>query len=809
MRKGRLALLLGSAATVAVLALFGWTVRDWLYESWGLIGLGRARGAEKIAWIERLAGAGAERSAAALLGLLEETGPREAQLDYAASKALQPLARRLVLKGKRREAARRLLALAGDPESDSVLEHLAAALLGLTRGDPAVLSDLLAALPGASLEVQKLISRTVLECWREDRMPIERFLEKAAPEDVAALLVPAVLALKERRWAPRRATPAPILERAREVAAHLAAAHADPRVRAVALSCRVPLGSTDNSFPADGKPLLEAWASDPSPLVRIAALRIAGFVGSAESDFYLPRLLHEEQDAVLLTEVVHALTVWSSALRHSADGIELWEGFACGWLPRSPGFERRWADEDLERLRALLATRPEPDLRDACSLALARRHRGTRPRTRPRRRPQSSPLPGFRVHEWGVWRDTGGALLPAALAPDDLPAFVHRLEVDPGRIAAQRFFTPAVVFKPVVRFHAPEPLVVYFRVDFHEGMPWTWYPAATDFVETLTEVSFSPAATRRGAARNGAPEGSSQEEAAGAQGEEPNVTALTERSHLAPPWLSGRGAVGARRAAGLDEFPFHLDPSRGNPEELRRFYELVPWLIPGQVRHALVSRTGIKVLSGLGLEWCGLRVGFPPELEGPEPEAPEGSWWEALRRVPGSRVAVRGASERFLFYDGAVNLPSPVAVAWADASRRGLLLSVRPFGQYPTTPRSFSDHWARSPLPAVFVIRREGGGKLRGALLEGLMPSAEPIHLPLARLGELAGDVVGRRLEEMLVREGLCREEAAALLACWRLEFLETPGLRVLTVLPRSAYDTLLPCELYPSPQDHARVGLV
>jgi hypothetical protein len=207
---------------------------------------------------------------------------------------------------------------------------------------------------------------------------------------------------------------------------------------------------------------------------------MAGFLGDQPDNLDLPAILLSQEDPALLAEAIRARTLWTGL--GLAEGLELWDGFACGWIPRNQVPGRSWAAKEIERLRSILARRSEPDLRDAASLALADRYRGARQDRKAA--PEPIRVPGFRVHEWGVWQEGNGVLTAAGKSLDDLPAFVHRTAVSPQRISVERFYTPSVVFKPVVFFHAPAPLEVLFRVDFHEGMPWTWFPAATDLNET-------------------------------------------------------------------------------------------------------------------------------------------------------------------------------------------------------------------------------------------------------------------------------------------------------------------------------------
>ena len=61
----------------------------------------------------------------------------------------------------------------------------------------------------------------------------------------------------------------------------------------------------------------------------------------------------------------------------------------------------------------------------------------------------------------------------------------------------------------------------------------------------------------------------------------------------------------------------------------------------------------------------------------------------------------------------------------------------------------------------------------------------------------------------MLEERGLTPEEALSLVKTWEKEFFETPGLRVVTVLPRWIYDSVLPLRVFPVPGRVVRVGLI
>jgi hypothetical protein len=85
---------------------------------------------------------------------------------------------------------------------------------------------------------------------------------------------------------------------------------------------------------------------------------------------------------------------------------------------------------------------------------------------------------GYDLHEWGVFTAIADAELANAdlrAEWDSLPKFVY------GQIPGRSIPAPVVaVKKPVIYFHADEPVAVKLRVDFPEkGLPAVWWPATT------------------------------------------------------------------------------------------------------------------------------------------------------------------------------------------------------------------------------------------------------------------------------------------------------------------------------------------
>jgi hypothetical protein len=85
---------------------------------------------------------------------------------------------------------------------------------------------------------------------------------------------------------------------------------------------------------------------------------------------------------------------------------------------------------------------------------------------------------GLAVHEWGVFQvsedsDFANAALRAEW--DDLPGFAYGYIK--GRAVPQHWGAFEIRDKPIIFFHAQEPIAIRLKVDFPGGMPGVWFPA--------------------------------------------------------------------------------------------------------------------------------------------------------------------------------------------------------------------------------------------------------------------------------------------------------------------------------------------
>jgi hypothetical protein len=95
--------------------------------------------------------------------------------------------------------------------------------------------------------------------------------------------------------------------------------------------------------------------------------------------------------------------------------------------------------------------------------------------------PAQAPTKGLVVHEWGVWRvhdDQALANADRRAVWDGLPKFVYG-QVE-GRDLPKHWQNLLEVDKPVLFFHAEQPVAVTLRVAFPDGLPAVWWPGTEE-----------------------------------------------------------------------------------------------------------------------------------------------------------------------------------------------------------------------------------------------------------------------------------------------------------------------------------------
>jgi hypothetical protein len=168
--------------------------------------------------------------------------------------------------------------------------------------------------------------------------------------------------------------------------------------------------------------------------------------------------------------------------------------------------------------------------------------------------------------------------------------------------------------------------------------------------------------------------------------------------------------------------------------------------------------------------------------------------WTAPRNVHADAVSIQNAAgvsenEHFLFYRGVGHLSAPLAVTRPTGGHR---LEIH--GQL---------HSGAAPLeiPAAWLADIRADGTLAYRTLDPFKIDAIETravagvdsHFDPSAYSAGALQPLRQALRQALTHEGLNPDEAEALLATWQHSYFQSPGLRLLFILPRSWTDQVLP----------------
>lgn len=338
----------------------------------------------------------------------------------------------------------------------------------------------------------------------------------------------------------------------------------------------------------------------------------------------------------------------------------------------------------------------------------------------------------LRVAEWGVWINEDENLALAQSVIDEIPPFVHQAGNSISSIRKGRTNSLITVTKPIIHIEVDQPMAIDVSVRITDGRPWFGYPMPDDFA-----------------------------------------------------------VLPDRRWGGSDLGNLLPDaPDEMKLDEMVNIRQGYPWLSPSH------TKQHTSAISGVGFRWQSLIV-MPEKAKWMKLEPvteKKYQWWNRLREVPSSWVHSRGESERFLYYDGPTEYPSPIA---ASLNANGVEVHVPSGYRFPESldRKLFFIEVANGTVAAC-----EEPSKFARLHRRWTMSIDElPYH----------GDSVIKRLSQILVAYGLSLDEADGLVDCWRPQFFETDGKRLITVFGKSEYDKLCPITVFPTPTEFARVGIV
>jgi len=167
--------------------------------------------------------------------------------------------------------------------------------------------------------------------------------------------------------------------------------------------------------------------------------------------------------------------------------------------------------------------------------------------------------------------------------------------------------------------------------------------------------------------------------------------------------------------------------------------------------------------------------------------------WLAPRAVHSAVITESRSqeAEKYLFYRGVGHLDAPLEVVEKDGS-----LTIQP------RLATFR------PFPELWVIRVQPDGRVRYVHMPAAGQGAVRVRIPADNSSSPSDrDALYTEIADALVKQGLYREEALAMLETWELSYFESEGTRVMFILPRAWTDAQLPLSIS-APADITRVML-
>ncbi|MFT5302310.1 MAG: hypothetical protein ACI814_003124, partial [Mariniblastus sp.] len=189
----------------------------------------------------------------------------------------------------------------------------------------------------------------------------------------------------------------------------------------------------------------------------------------------------------------------------------------------------------------------------------------------------------------------------------------------------------------------------------------------------------------------------------------------------------------------------------------------------------------------VGLVWSGLVV-MPEKQTWMTPDL---AGWDMLRDVPVSWVSGETESDRFVFYDGIVELP-------------------KAFASEPTW-KKIAELGAGAVTYNSFFERRYLFINVKGSSVSTFETSQFSLWDANSEVIDRSNEVqeASQHLIQMLTGSGLTAAEAEGCVASWKPTFFETDGKRMLTIMGTEEYSRLRPMSISPAPTETVRVGIV
>lgn len=173
------------------------------------------------------------------------------------------------------------------------------------------------------------------------------------------------------------------------------------------------------------------------------------------------------------------------------------------------------------------------------------------------------------------------------------------------------------------------------------------------------------------------------------------------------------------------------------------------------------------------------------------PATQKESIWNHARAVPDANtISVNnGEKEKFIFYRGVGNFPSPLKVS-SDIND---VLTL--------------DNLSQSNISMAIVLN--SNGKFGNIQTITNLNKQQKLRVPDLGKGMAFDQYIEKTksvIVEELIKNGLYKDEAVAMVNTWEKSYFHTPGIRVLYIVPIEDTEAILPLSVKPAPSELKRV---
>lgn len=169
---------------------------------------------------------------------------------------------------------------------------------------------------------------------------------------------------------------------------------------------------------------------------------------------------------------------------------------------------------------------------------------------------------------------------------------------------------------------------------------------------------------------------------------------------------------------------------------------------------------------------------------------PKGHWWEAAREIPSDYLIMKsgGKAERFLFYEGTtIEKPSVTATVSEEA------ITIQ------------NSHNSASG-PVLLLIN--DNGTYSGVRLD-VLQAGHRVRLDASRIEKWDEKTVLAQCRNQWIDCGMTAEEAEGIVASWRDELLDVPGMLLISQIPDEIYSRIFPIHISPKPSELKRACMI